>query len=101
MTKAEEAALKAYPRSEKYTSSLRMIINDMRDGFIQGYEQAEKDNELTWEDAQEICRIEYDMINNDPNDNPEWMASDKSFYEEVLRRLKNKKSVRENLMQLK
>ena len=43
MTKAEERALEVYPRSEKYTSSQRLIINDMRDGFIQGYEQAEKD----------------------------------------------------------
>lgn len=43
MTKAEEAALEVYPRSEKYTTSQRLIVNDLRDGFIQGYEQAEKD----------------------------------------------------------
>lgn len=43
MTRAEEAALKVYPRYEKYTTSQRLIVNDMRDGFIQGYEQAEKD----------------------------------------------------------
>lgn len=43
MTRAEERALKVYPRSEKYTSSQRLIVNDMRDGFILGYEQAEKD----------------------------------------------------------
>ena len=43
MSKAKERALEVYPRSEKYTSSQRLIINDLRDGFIQGYEQAEKD----------------------------------------------------------
>ena len=43
MTKAEERALEAYPKSEKYTTSQRLIVNDLRDGFIQGYEQAEKD----------------------------------------------------------
>ena len=43
MTKAEERALEVYPKSEKYTTSQRLIINDMRDGFIRGYEQAEKD----------------------------------------------------------
>lgn len=46
MSKAKERALEVYPRSEKYTSSQRLIINDLRDGFIQGYEQAEKD--LGW-----------------------------------------------------
>lgn len=46
MTRAEERALEVYPRSEKYTTTQRLIINDLRDGFIQGYEQAEKD--LGW-----------------------------------------------------
>lgn len=41
--RAEQKALEAYPKSEKYTSSQRLIINDLRDGFIQGYKQAEKD----------------------------------------------------------
>lgn len=45
-----------------------------------------KDLALTWEDVQSLCRIEYDMINNDPNDNPNWLKSDMTFYEEVLRR---------------
>ncbi len=43
MSRAEQKALEAYPRSEKYTTSQRLIMNDMRDGFIQGYEQAQKD----------------------------------------------------------
>ena len=43
MSKAKERALDVYPRSEKYTSSQRLIINDLRDGFIDGYKLAEKD----------------------------------------------------------
>lgn len=43
MTRAKERALEVYPRYEKYTTSQKLIVNDMRDGFIQGYEQAEKD----------------------------------------------------------
>ena len=57
MSRAEERALEAYPRSEKYTTSQRLIVNDMRDGFIQGYKQAEKDLALTWEDIKEIQRL--------------------------------------------
>ena len=43
MSRAEERALEVYPRSEKYTTSQRLIVNDLRDGFIQGYEQAQND----------------------------------------------------------
>lgn len=43
MSKAKERALEVYPRSEKYTTTQRLIVNDLRDGFIQGYEQAEKE----------------------------------------------------------
>lgn len=57
MSRAEERALEVYPKSEKYTISQRLIINDLRDGFIQGYEQAEKDFALTWEDMKEIQRL--------------------------------------------
>lgn len=57
MSRAEQRALEVYPRSEKYTTSQRLIVNDLRDGFIQGYEQAEKDLALTWEDIKEIQRL--------------------------------------------
>lgn len=57
MSRAEKRALEAYPKSEKYTTSQRLIVNDLRDGFIQGYEQAEKDLALTWEDIKEIQRL--------------------------------------------
>lgn len=57
MSRAKERALEVYPKSEKYTTSQRLIVNDLRDGFIQGYEQAEKDLALTWEDMKEIQRL--------------------------------------------
>lgn len=43
MTKAEERALEVYPKDKTFTVSQRLVFNDMRDGFIRGYEQAEKD----------------------------------------------------------
>lgn len=60
MTKAQERALEVYPRYEKYTTSQRLIVNDMRDGFIQGYEYAEKDVKdalLKWaEEKYSLCK---------------------------------------------
>ena len=45
MSKAEKLSQNRYPTlAEKYA-------------FIDGYEQAEKDLELTWEDIREICRM--------------------------------------------
>ena len=65
MSKAEERALEVYPRYEKYTTSQRLIVNDMRDGFIQGYEQAEKDLALTPEDIKLITKIHYEIVFKD------------------------------------
>ena len=61
-------------------------------GFNQGYEQAEKDLALTWEDMREITRIDIEMM-DDPEEHPEW-TEEKSFYEEVLRRFMQIKEAR-------
>ena len=57
MSKAEDRALKAYPvkvaQREGYDENLRE-----RKGFIKGYHQAEKDNELTWKDISKIISID-------------------------------------------
>lgn len=84
--RAEQKALEAYPRSEKYTSSQRLIINDLRDGFIQGYEQAEKDIALTWKDVRNLCDCFMDvgLESNLP-------ARSKEFYTEVLNRFNKSK----------
>ena len=51
----------------------------MRDLYIEGYHQAEKDNELTWEDIKVIEKLlGFDNI----------IESPKEFYQEVLNRSK-------------
>ena len=85
--RAEQKALEAYPRSKEYAFSQRLIINDMRDGFIQGYEQAEKDLALTWEDIQTIDRIVVNMARN--TDEP--LRRQEEFYTDVLRRFNYKR----------
>lgn len=80
MTKAEERALEAYP---DYPTMDGGYVNQRkpRKVFIQGYEQAEKDLALTWEDVENIVHI-YEIAKDIVGD------YDKELYEEVLTRFK-------------
>ena len=81
ISRAESRAWEAYP----YDSGMKgLICENSRQLFVQGYEAAEKDLALTWEDMREITRIDIEMM-DDPEEHPEWME-EQSFYEEVLRR---------------
>jgi len=55
--RAEEAALKAYPTQDMYSSLLDGSNRLKREVFIQGYERAEKDCRLTREDVEKIVSI--------------------------------------------
>ena len=87
MSKAEDRALKAYPKKmaerEGYDENLRE-----RKGFIKGYHQAEKDLKLTWEDLATIEKLGDDFIKQ--NHTP---MSDEEFYKEVLKRFKERKEL--------
>lgn len=92
--RAEEAALKAYPEDISYSTVLERPFDyngNWRRIFIQGYETAEKDLALTWEDVKEIVRIADTMMDFDPHNRPEWMESDKAYYTEVLKQFKEGK----------
>lgn len=56
MSKAEEAALKAYPNVLFPFTPLDLNAY-RREAFINGYGAAEKDLALTWEDMQKIYEI--------------------------------------------
>ena len=104
MSKAEEKALKIYPaerghmhdrpyQREGFIVGYHQAETDLTDkakvssgwdGFYygQGYKQAEKDLELTWEDIKVIEKLlGFDNI----------IESPKEFYQEVLKRFKNLK----------
>ena len=69
MSKAEEKSQNRYPTlAEKYA-------------FMDGYEQAEKDLELTWKDLAIIEKLGEDFVKH--NQTP---MSDEEFYKEVLKR---------------
>ena len=78
MNKAEYRALRAYPikiaERERYDENLRE-----RKGFVKGYHQAEKDNELTLEDIKTIDKLLNQCVDYS---NP---------YQEVLKRFKDLK----------
>lgn len=86
--RAMQRALKAYPvkiaERDGYDENLRE-----RKGFVNGYHQAEKDLELTWEDVREMCKqsvlVEIDLGG---------LVSDERHYTEVLKRFKDLKNER-------
>ena len=77
MSRAEEAAMKAYPKSTDGALDYRRA--NYRIAYKRGYEQAEKDLALTWEDIRFIHEISEDVWK--PN-----MEDERPIYEEALRK---------------
>ena len=88
MSKAEERAQAAYPAWrnglwDEFNSSSAYC------GFIEGYHQAEKDLELSWEDVSRIRQIMFDY--NKQIRNEMTIPNDKEYCEELLKRFKAQK----------
>lgn len=73
---------KAEKRACQYTGYCR---NQSYSDFLEGYNQAEKDLELTWEDIKLIWNITDEMDN----------MTEEEFYKEVLKRFKDYKERKE------
>lgn len=89
MTRAEQRALEAYPRDDDKELNFRRA--NYRIAYERGYEQAEKDLALTWED---IERIEHycEQVNREHNMGTfRGTPYGKSFYKEVSRRFNKAK----------
>lgn len=88
MSKAEEKSLKAYPKKVEWVGNqwdgAPFDVNSKsRAAYKQGYHQAEKDLELTWEDIKEIC-VQSVLVEVDLGG----LVSDERHYTEVLKRFK-------------
>ena len=91
MNKAEDLAMKhccAKCVHDKFGCSMKVLHNG-RDcikcgNYIKGYEQAEKDLELTWEDLKTLDDISDDVYAECDVE----MFDEKEFYQEVLKRFK-------------
>ena len=81
--KAKQRALEAYPIvMSQHSDNCKEYDSNESDrlAFIEGYRQAEKDMELTWEDIKVIEKLlGFDNI----------IESPKEFYQEVLKRFKS------------
>lgn len=99
MSKAEERALEAYPPKLVTYSDLfgEETLDDnglKRAVFIEGYHQAEKDLELTWEDVkllQDISGEVFAEVARGSVDYYQIYPTQQSFLEEVLKRFKELK----------
>lgn len=89
MNKAEERAMGAYPIHPTLPNEVKDYIAAEQQAYRKGYEQAENDLALTWEDMRKIICIDEEMM-DDPEAHPEWME-EQPFYEEVLKRFKEAK----------
>ena len=87
--KAEDRALEAYPKETRDISGFIVDIGHpqyMRDLYIEGYHQAEKDFELTWEDVSLLRSILFDVEHEGFTKFPY-----EEFCKEVLKRFKETK----------
>lgn len=86
MSKAEDRAKEAYPlRDAEHVYDEELVI-EAREYFAEGYHQAEKDLELTWEDLAIIKQLSDDFVKH--NQTP---MSDEEFYKEIVKRFKERK----------
>ena len=86
MSKAEDRALEAFPLNINGDSRGSYDLNVVkRIIYQQGYEQAEKDLELTWEDIEAIDQIFTDVFKDG------FDVTTNKYYQEVLNRFNKQK----------
>lgn len=75
-------------KAEDRASELHILMwdTDFYNGFVKGYNQAEKDLELTCDDICEIMEIREDVLEMDSYEN---------LYEEILKRFKERKETKD------
>ena len=108
MSKAEERALEKYPLMEdddkerlealKYIGmecECASVFNEVQEAkqvyFIEGYHQAEKDLELTWEDMRELYIIFAEVDAEIELCKTDIKAETIGYYQEVLKRFREMK----------
>ena len=83
MSKAEERALETYPQVPGTVD----IYEAERDAYTFGYEQAEKDLAMTWEDVKRIVEIADKLCPYTSKDIAEFQENfqtEKAYYKRVL-----------------
>ena len=86
MSKAEDLSKQYRDFREQCGIKDPVMLNEIEEAYYEGYYQAEKDLELTWEDLAIIEKLGDDFVKQ--NHTP---MSDEEFYKEVLKRFKAQK----------
>ena len=100
MSKAEERALEKYPQKiewvgNQWDGAPFDVNSESRVAYKQGYNQAEKDLELGWEDIKIILDIEIDILcecNSQEELVIETYPKGEDYYGEILKRFKDLKN---------
>jgi len=90
MSKAKERAQAVYPAWRNGIGD-EFNSNSAYYGFIEGYHQAEKDLELTWEDIADILDVTDVIANDDSMEERLKTMSEEEYCQEVLKRFKGQK----------
>ena len=85
---------KAEDRYLEYFQDGRVRNCSNKDAFLYGYQQAEKDLELTWKDIEKITDI-WDDLHEDETMYSKTGCDTPEFYQEVLKRFKDYKERKE------
>ena len=88
MSRAEKAATEHGYKNGSYPE---YSADTVRQAFISGYHQAEKDLELTWEDMMLIHKYIKDAMNYHLYKMMEGVEGQKIVYQEVLKRFKERR----------
>ena len=92
MSKAEERALERFPVHKGASKEwIKVHLKNICGDYIEGYQQAEKDLALTWEDMMIIHKYIKDAMNFHLYKMMEDLDGQKTVYEEVLKRFKANK----------
>ena len=104
MSKAEERAMEhccAKCTNNKLNCGMKLISHGRNciacSNYIEGYSQAERDLELSWEDIEEIYLlvIEIDNAYMEANAQNDYQYDVKEMYQEVLKRFKERKETKD------
>ena len=91
MSKTEEKSKQYKEYREKLGIKDPVMLDEIEEAYFEGYQQAEKDLELTWEDMRELyiifaeVDVEIELCKTDIQ------AETLGYYQEVLRRFKLQK----------
>ena len=91
MSKAEKRAKETYPsRDAEHVYDEERVI-EAREYFVEGYHQAEKDLELTWEDIRELYIIFAEVDTEIELCKTDITAETLGYYKEILKRFGERK----------